>query len=60
MTLLAAIAFLWICASAYFFWPLVAPHWTRTNASTRLLDRLEEEWEREMDDIPRRFDERPW
>ena len=59
MKTLAALAFLWVCASAYFFWPLVAPHWMRRDASARLLDRLEEEWERE-EDVPPRFDGRPW
>lgn len=40
-----------------FFWPLIDPYLIRHDASTRILDRLEEEWEREVDPTT---DERRW
>lgn len=42
-----------------FLWPWLAPVLLRRDVRARLLDRLEEEWDREGDAIPR-YDDRPW
>ena len=42
-----------------FCWPWVDVYAQRRDVPQRLLDRLQEEWERE-EDAPPRFDGRPW
>lgn len=47
MTILAVILF--GVAAAVFMWPWVDPYLQRRDVPNRLLDRLEEEWDREVD-----------
>ena len=47
MTILVCI--LTIAVSLAFVWPLVDPILLRRDAYTRLLDRMEEEWDREVE-----------
>jgi hypothetical protein len=42
-----------IAFSIVFAWPWVSPWLERRDATGRLLDRLEEEWEREGDSLPK-------
>lgn len=44
------IAILFAAFGVIFAWPWVDPYLLRRDAYTRLLDRMEEEWEREEDD----------
>lgn len=45
--MILAIIILTIAAAVAFLWPWVDPYLLRHDARERLLDRLEEEWERE-------------
>lgn len=53
------VASLFIAFAIVFTWPWIDTFLLRHDATARLLDRLEEEWDREGDPPPR-FDERPW
>jgi hypothetical protein len=51
MTLILALAvLLWIALLVVAGWPWVDPYLLRRDAYTRLLDRLDDEWAREVDD----------
>ena len=49
MILRLLVAALFTATVLVFSWPWVSPHLLRRDATARLLDRLEQEWRRELD-----------